>query len=74
MHLSEITHEGQTEAEATVLASGAAIGLAEAIEEIRQKLRIHAYAIVADGDLNPVANARQTGFDAAAFVGELERV
>src|SRR6266545_978297 len=48
MHLDDVPDDGQTDAQAAILARGGRVGLAEPIEDVRQKFGIDAYAGVRD--------------------------
>ena len=60
--------------EAAIFPGGSAVGLAESIEDMRQKFRFDTDAGVVDGDLDPVSDAHQPRIDAAACVRELDCV
>src|SRR5262245_27064242 len=64
----------QAEAQAAVLSRGRAVSLAEPLEDVGQELRLNAYAVVADSDLDLVPSAPQSRFNAPTFVRELDRV
>src|SRR5215475_8476287 len=66
--------DSQAETQAAVLARGRAVSLAEPLEDVRQELRLDAYAGVADSDLDLVSSAPQSRFNAPTFVRELDRV
>jgi len=60
MQFHEVAHYGQTQAKTTMLPGGCAVGLAEAIEDMRQKHRADALAIVGDGDSGFLAGTIET--------------
>src|SRR5262249_2689693 len=71
VHLDDVTHDGQAETQAAILARVRAVSLAEPLEDVRQEERLDADASIADRDLDLVSGAPQPGFDAPAFVREL---
>ena len=74
MHLDDVSHDGQADAQAAILARGGAVGLAEPIEDVRQKSGLDAYAGIVDRDLDLAFGAPQARFDAPAFIRELDGV
>ena len=48
VQLDQVAHDGETEPEAAVRARGAAVGLAEALEHVRQELGRDAAARIGD--------------------------
>ena len=60
MQLDDVMRKSQAETQAAVLARGRAVSLAEPLEDVRQELRLDAYAGVADSDLDLVSNAPQS--------------
>src|SRR5215472_12013291 len=74
MHLDDMTHDGQTKAQAAVLARGRAVRLTESVENVRQELRLNAHAGVIDRDLDLCPSSCQPPFDAPALVRKLDRV
>ena len=74
MHLDDVSHDGQADAQAAILARGGRVGLAEPIEDVRQKSGLDAYAGIFDRDLDLALGAPQARFDAPAFVRELDGV
>ena len=74
MRLGQVTDEREPEAEATVAARGARVGLPEAFKDIRQKIAGDALPVVLHRQLHRSAGARQAHGDHPAFRGELDRV
>ena len=73
MRLDELTGDGQAEAQATVLARGAAVRLPERVEHVRQELGFDAGAAVLNGQDEPVF-PRQPDIDLAVRRRELDGV
>ena len=61
VQLDEVAHDREAEAEAAVRARGAAVGLAEALEHVRQEVGRDARAGVGDRDLERCAGALRRG-------------
>jgi len=74
VRLDQLFGDRQSEPETAVRAAVRAVGLAESIEGITEKLGLDSCSGVADGDLDRVLTMRQAGFNAAAFLGELDCV
>src|SRR5215471_16213544 len=74
MHLDQMTHDGQAETEATILARRCTVRLPESVEDMRQKFRVDSYAGIADGNLNPVSDPLQLRIDVTSRVRELDCV
>src|SRR5262249_41275312 len=74
MHLDDVTRDGQAETQTAVFPRGRAVGLAETLEDVRQKLRLDADAGIADRDLDLAFDAPKPRFDAPAFIRELDGV
>src|ERR671926_319942 len=66
VQLDQLTHDGETETETAVHARHARIGLAEAVEDVRQKLRCDAFAGVRDHDAYVRVRLPRADLDAPA--------
>src|SRR5215471_5799854 len=71
MHLDDVSHDGQANAQAAIFARGGRVGLAEPVEDVRQKSGLDPYAGIFDRDLDLALGAPQARFDAPALVREL---
>ncbi len=67
-------HDGQPEPQPAVSAREAGIGLAEALEDMRQELGLDAAAVVGDGELCHVIDPPQSNADLAAPMPELRGI
>src|SRR5262245_39093110 len=74
MHLDDVSHDGQADAQAAIFARGGRVGLAEPIEDVRQKSGLDAYAGIFDRDRDLALGAPQASLDAPALVRELDGV
>src|SRR5262249_51304830 len=74
VHLDEVTHDGQAQAEAAVNARAAAVRLAEPLEEVGQEIRPDPRSGVLDGQMGPVAVTDQPDVDLAPRRGELDGI
>src|SRR3989442_14315332 len=74
MHLDDVSHDGQADAQAAILARGGRIGLTESIEDVRQESGLDAYAGIFDRDLDLALGAPQTRLDAPTLIRELDGV
>src|SRR5215211_2988686 len=70
----QVTHERQPEAEAPVPPRGRAVTLAEAFEDVRQKVRADALARVAHLDLGQWPRETECDLDAPPLVCKLDGV
>ena len=74
MLLDEVPRKGEPESKPTVLPGRPAVGLAESIEDVRQKLRIDAGAGVANLDQDSAFTRRAADGDPAALWRELDGI
>ena len=74
VQLDEVTHDRQSEPEPAVLPADRAVGLAEPLEDERQKVGGDARAVVGDRQAQAVAGLRQHDVDPAAIRRELDRI
>src|SRR5262245_7157826 len=72
--LEEMTRDRKAQTQATVLARGAAIGLPEAIENVRQKFRLDTDAGIPHLDLDRITFCSAANLDAPALRRELDGV
>jgi len=72
--LSQIFHNGQPEAKATLLACGGGVGLTKAIEHVGQKIRGDAAPSIVNADLEVLIDSFQNDVHTAILGRELERV
>src|SRR5262249_12081981 len=72
VHLDHITDDGQTEAQAAILACRCAVRLPESIEDIRQKMRINSHSRIGDGNLDLIVGPAQPRLDTPALIRELD--
>ena len=74
VHLDDVTHDRQAQAEASGLARHAALGLAEPIEHKRQEVVADPDAGVADHDFDVRIDPLEPELDATALRRELHRI
>src|SRR5262245_47417174 len=74
VELDEVLHDGQAEAQPAVAARGAAVGLTEALEDVRQHIGRNPAARVADGEDRAVVLPTKPDEDIPARRRELEGV
>ena len=74
MQFGELLDDRKPQAQSAVLARGRCIGLAEALEDVREKLRRDAHAGVADADLHVRFDALHEQLDASALGCEFDGV
>ena len=74
MEFDELFHDGEAEAEPAVLARGRGVGLAEALEEVREKFGSDAGAVVAHAQDEMLVVALQTDDDLTVWWREFDRV
>src|ERR1051325_3985759 len=74
VQLDQMTHDRQAQPEPAVLARARAVGLAKALEDEGQKLRLDSRAGIADGDLDVRANAFESHLHAPVSGSKLDGV
>src|SRR5581483_1171986 len=74
VQLRQVSRNRQAEAEAALFARDRAVGLAEALEDVRQEVPADALPGVADRDLDVRVDPRERDLHAAPFGRELDRV
>src|SRR5882672_7750213 len=74
MHLDDVAHDGQADAQAAILARGGRVGLSKPIEDVGQESGLDAYAGIFDRDLDLTLGAPQARFDVPSFTGEFDGV
>src|SRR5690606_928671 len=74
VHLDDLLHDGEAEAEAAARARRGRVFLTETLEELREELGRDADPFVAYDDLDTVARGVQHDLDPAALRRELDRV
>ncbi len=74
MQLNQLTNDRQPETESGVTSRRRAIGLAEALEQVWQKVRADALAGIDDPDLHAVVRGFDEDPNTSAFRRELDRI
>src|SRR5215813_14123456 len=74
MHLDNVAHDGQADAQASILASGGRVGLSKPIEDVWQKFGLDAYAAVFDRNLDLTFGASDARLYSPSFARELDCV
>jgi hypothetical protein len=74
VQLNELPNDGQPDAESGVTSRRRAIGLAEALEHVGQKVRTDAFACIDDPDLHVVIRGFDEDTNTSALRRELDRI
>ena len=72
--LDDLADNGQPQSQPSMLARAAAVLLAEALENVRQKIGGNAFAVVGDGDAGAGIDAFDEHFNVADVRAELDGV
>src|SRR5215471_659072 len=74
MHFDHVMHDGKSQSKSTISARGGTVGLAESFEDVRQKVRVDASAVIGDGNLCLTRREIQLRLNVSALTGELHGV
>src|SRR5262245_39066601 len=69
-----MSHDRKTQSQASVSTRPGTVFLAEAVEDMRQEIRIDPFSRVADGEVSFPVLAFQKNFDSASVARELDRI